>query len=94
MRHRDSTSWPKRLAIAEPNEPDPRRSEVAGHDFAFERSCPDEAFDLLCEVRRAVGELEAMGYTGAVAVALAAAGRHDGGHQDRRMRNGPAPPRR
>ena len=45
---------------------------AAGHDLAFARSCPDETFDLLCELRRPVGEPEAVGYTGALAVGAAA----------------------
>jgi tetratricopeptide (TPR) repeat protein len=47
----------------------------------LQRSCPDEALDLLREVSRATGERAAAGYCGAVtALALAAAGRQDEAH--------------
>ena len=46
--------------------------------LALQRSSPDEALDLLCEVERAIGERGDVGYCGAVkALALAAADRAD-----------------
>jgi class 3 adenylate cyclase/tetratricopeptide (TPR) repeat protein len=46
--------------------------------LALQRSCPDEALELLSEVRRATGQRAEVGYTGAVtALAMAAAGRQD-----------------
>ncbi len=46
--------------------------------LAVQRSCPDEALDLLRNVQRAAGERASSGYTGAVAaLALAAAGQLD-----------------
>ena len=72
---RSPTRWcrtPATVSRSGPNEPDPRRGVAAGHDLAFARSCPDETFDLLCELRRPVGEPEAVGYTGALAVGAAA----------------------
>ena len=44
------------LSRSGPNERDPRRGVAAGHDLAFERSFPDETFDLLGELRRPVGD--------------------------------------
>ncbi len=46
--------------------------------LALQRSCPDEAFALLGEVERAVGDRAEVGYSGAVrALTLAASGRLD-----------------
>jgi class 3 adenylate cyclase/tetratricopeptide (TPR) repeat protein len=57
--------------------------------LALQSGCPDEALDLLREVRRAMGERGTVGYAGAVtALALAADGRLDDADATARMVEG------
>ena len=57
--------------------------------LALQSGCPDEALDLLREVRRAMGERGTVGYAGAVqALALAADGRLDDAEESARMVEG------